>query len=136
MGHRRIGRGLRSSFGLFAVPVNIFITAVEVEGSKLDGGTLQLAIAGHPDGFFLVQHTPLITGNTCRSLRGSLDGRGSITTSSHSLSLMLLLSSRDGCRRGTAEALSRVPRISGRAGSRTSGGRFRIVRNLLEICLG
>jgi hypothetical protein len=134
MGDRRVCGRLGPRLRLLAVPIDIIIATTEVEGTKLDGGTVDLAISGHADGFFLVQHASLMGGGADCALSCGLDRRGSIAGAwCLALCLVLLLGSREGGGGGT---LSRVPRIVSCACGGIASGWFGIVNNLLEIRLG
>lgn len=59
MSHGRLGRWLGSGLWLLTLAVDILFSFIQVESSKLDGSSIHLAVAGHTDSLFLVQHSSL-----------------------------------------------------------------------------
>lgn len=76
MGDRRIGGGLRASFRLLALAVNVFVAFVEAEGAKLYGCSVNLTVARHANGLLLIQNSSLEAGGPARSLGRRLHSRG------------------------------------------------------------
>lgn len=139
MGNGRVRRGLSSGLSLFAISINIILAPVQVESSKLNGGTINLTVTGHAYGFLLVKNASLVVvvdRATGGSFRGGLGGRGCEAAVGGSLGNVLLLSGRNGCGREISRVLTRIPRVG--RGARNSIGlwRMRFIFEVLEIRLG
>lgn len=136
MSDRRVGRGLSTSLWFLTLAINVLVTVIQAESPELNSSSIHLAVAWHTNSLFLVQNSSLKARATRRSFSSCLDRRRSISACSRSLSLMLLVSSRDGCSGSTNGALSRVPRVSSGASSCASCRWIRGINNLFKICLG
>jgi hypothetical protein len=97
----RLGSGLR----LLSLTINIFIP-VQTESSELNGGTVNLTVAGHTHSFLLVKNASLVVARDTGSSLSS--GLGGSCGESARRGLMLLLGSRDGCSINTGRVLFKI----------------------------
>lgn len=139
LGDRRVGGRLRTRLWLLAVPVNVVLAPVQVEGTKLDGSTLQLLVGclRHAHSLLLVQEPPLGLAGSARdgsALCGSAGGRGKST---RGCLRGLVLGVRGGdrrCVRADGRG-SRIPRVGGLTGCSLCHRWVGFVDNLLKVRL-
>lgn len=110
----RVGRGLRAGLGLLTIAIDVLFGATQIEGAKLEGGSLELLAHStrHADGLLLVQEATLGLSRSAgdRSAFGGFQGSSSITTGRGLVGrLVLSLGGGDGSGGGATSSSTRVP---------------------------
>lgn len=63
MSNGGLGRWLGSGLWLLTLAIDILFSIVQAESTKLDGSTVDLAVARHPNSLFLVENSSLKAGH-------------------------------------------------------------------------
>lgn len=89
--HGRVVGRLGPGLGLLPVTIDILLESAKVQGTKLDGGPVDLAVARHANSLLLVKQAAAEVRGAGGGALSSLEGGGGVTTGGSARSLLLSL---------------------------------------------
>jgi len=89
--HRRVVGRLGPGLGLYPVTINILLESAKVQGTKLDGGPVDLTVARHANSLLLVEQAATEVRGAGGGALSSLEGGGGVAAGSSARSLLLSL---------------------------------------------